>query len=236
MIAAYPNDEMISGIVRNYETHVPEDTRFVLSVQHTGTWFAISLIRLWKSAHFEELKLAVPERMKRGVKPDFFSHLHHHCDSRICELNDTVLQNHKTVLPVRDPLLSLITRQSRHPTWRHRYIVDGFCWMAEREDAENAHFYPVDLGDDADSRFRRTLAVAEHWGMPPVAEMGEFAKRWEKQNATGSNWMKVAYRNRRLSEICDQGLRNEIEYLQSCEGVIRPFLERQGYKDLIWWS
>lgn len=36
----------------------------------------------------------------------------------------------KTVIPIRDPMAAILTRETRHPQFRHFYIVDNFVSLA----------------------------------------------------------------------------------------------------------
>lgn len=141
----------------------------------------------------------------------------------------------KTVIPIRDPMAALLSREARHPQFRHFYIVDGFVALAtEFAKHPNVKFLPVDMTEDAATRRRLLSDVLEHVGKDPAtyaADLDNLAATWKPENVTPGNRFRDAYKAGdldRLQELLGPKWA-EVEYLRNMASIILPFLADLGY-------
>ncbi len=148
---------------------------------------------------------------------------------------------YKTIIPIRDPLACLLTREARAPQLRHFYIVDGFLEVIKRfADNPNVYFLPVDLYSDADNRrglIRRILIDCGIgvWGKNKEA-IDKTAIEWKRENITPNNRFREPYEKGDISKIKEMlGSKwAEVEHLKNHNGTIMPFLRNLGYGELLW--
>ena len=148
---------------------------------------------------------------------------------------------HKTIIPIRDPLACILTREARAPNLRHFYIVDGFLEVIKRyENHPNVIFFPVDLYEDVVDRADLLDNVLKHCGVSPEKEQSlvhETAYAWKKENSA-ENPFREPYEQGDIDKI--KGMMGaswaEVRYLKIHGGTIQPFLKRLGYdtKELLW--
>lgn len=149
----------------------------------------------------------------------------------------------KTVIPIRDPLACLLTREARAPNLRHFYIVDGFVEIIrELADHPNVVFFPVDLDLTFDERKKLLVDVVSHCGIDPVSVdtiLGDVATHWKKENVTPNNRFHEPYAAGDIGKIREWlGPKwAEVAHLKNMGGILTPFLSNLGYnekKTLIW--
>ena len=124
---------------------------------------------------------------------------------------------HRTIVPVRDPLLSVITaiQIGKHdPKLRVRAFED----LVELATLTKVEFLPVDLPDHREATLERIKPGAK--------------TNWKPSNSIGDCKMKRDYHEGEVEDIPD----DTWSYLLSREVILRPMLERIGYRDLLWWS
>lgn len=134
----------------------------------------------------------------------------------------------KVVVPVRDPLLSLISRQERHPDLDHTYIVKGFTGLGKLR----ATFIPVDLNRD---RKELLTGVLNEAGLGWAKYADDWVTSWPRKNSRKDYPLMDLYKKGDLGAIRKQ-IPMSLALLQSKESEIRPFLESQGYENLMWWT
>ena len=141
----------------------------------------------------------------------------------------------KTVIPVRNPVAAILSREARHPQLRHFYIVDGFLALAtELSKHPNVMFLPIDMTDDVAVRRKLLLDILVHCEIDPAphgAYLDEIATNWEPKNATPGNKFVEPYRNKDMDQLkLMLGPKyTEIEYFINMASVILPFLYSVGY-------
>jgi len=141
----------------------------------------------------------------------------------------------KTVIPVRNPLAAMLTREVRHPQLRHFYIVDGFIALAtEFAKHPNVKFLPIDMTEDVAKRRQLLLDVLIHCGIdatPHGALLDQMAEQWLPQNSTPGNKYTELYKQNDMEKIKFlMGAKwAEVEYFQNMSAVIMPFLADLGY-------
>ena len=138
---------------------------FLPTVRHSGTWF---IQRLFQAGGYQVVNLDASLFRRENIPPNGKAILHTHIDVNLPviealhakipkeayaiamqyyeHLNAPIIEAFAkalpTLIPMRDPLLSVITRHARHPEQApHTYLVDSW-----RRIPPGAFFIPVDLG------------------------------------------------------------------------------------------
>lgn len=231
-----------------------EDTILVATVQHTGTWFVLDMLK-----EHDEISNIIPfgELLEHecipspapGKKNIICTHIAAsfegiHPKELFKFLNPTILtpmvHYYTTVMTVRDPMRSLITRHLRHPDLDHKYIVDGFVYMANcKASGANVFFMPVDwIGEQVNSTRRGTIInMARYCDIGYTPSMEKAADEWfaPPYNVTAKSELKDSYQRGEI-DLVRRVLEEELEYLRSKGSVIRFFLESIGYRKLPWWT
>ena len=141
----------------------------------------------------------------------------------------------KTVIPIRNPMAAILSRETRHPQLRHFFIVDGFVTFAkEFKQHPNVKFLPIDMTDDVGIRRKLLSDVLVHCGIdatPHGALLDELAEKWEPKNATPGNKFKEPYEagDMKRLEFMLGPKWAEITYLKNMSAIIMPFLHELGY-------
>lgn len=143
----------------------------------------------------------------------------------------------KTVIPVRDPMAAILTRETRHPQFRHFFIVDGFVALAEEFARHpNVKFLPIDLfAGNVKKRAELLRDIVAHVGLNPAEHAGvinKWASSWEPKNITPGNPFKQMYEKRDLDALRKAlGPKwSEVRYLRNMAFIILPFLLGLGYE------
>lgn len=212
---------------------VRKNSVVVASVNHTGTWFLLRFLSSFPSSGGTEL-LEVHDALARnainersimyfhvGGVPDMWDWFEH--------LRDRL----PVLVPLRDPMQALITRQARHPFLDHSYQVDAFVKIATSD--HGLAFVPVDC-EEQDRLSVLTRAVTTSGWCLPNSHIETWASSWPVHNSVGCNTAeKQWYRDGNKT-----GLRStlsvEIDALLNSRDILIPFLKKQGYKELPWWS
>jgi hypothetical protein len=233
-----------------------KDLIFICSAQHTGTWFAIDALRNHPDAGtFMELKdMMDPARKDDEEKPGpMIVHTHYQAQrelgdgdaaagqpkwlrikSAICH---ALINSFPTVIPMRDPALSLITRAARHPDIDPEWVPLAFEELLSHGSAK---FLAVDLPWSTEKRIESLRSVMKHCGLDHTSSwVEEYAEKWEAPayNVTPPTPIKTAYM---------EGNKDSLMHLQAIypkavtelygrKAALRKNLEALGYKDLLWW-
>lgn len=228
----------------------------VVSVQHTGTWFLINFLKqhvmvravilledLYPGENLESIRSVsidrtVPDR-------DVVAHMHVTREGtpglgiRYGAMFRAIgCRDHNVLVPLRDPLRSVITREARVPGRDHSYIVSGFEELIQwqRQIHRMVYWVPIDLPFETQGRKALLDGVLRHCGLPGQLYVDRIARDWEPENVSaGAPEIKEAYQNRD-AEFLAARFPVEWDLLKQKEETIRPFLERFGYQDLLWWS
>ncbi len=221
---------------------------FVLSVQHTGTWFTIDMLR-WNPAitQFIELHnvLYANEAIERDGRPLIHVHLcdehaehpekFKHVTTPVAEAISTVAP---VIIPLRDPLLAMITRHVRQPDLDHSYIVRAFSAMAESSVlTKRCCFLPIDAREDETARRLRLRNVHEFLGLPWHDGLDEIATQWKAPayNVTPDHELKQAYHAGDLLAI-RRAMPVEFDLLRDNARLIGEFLRSKGYRTAFAWE
>ena len=79
------------------------------------------------------------------------------------------------------------------------------------------------------------LGAVENTGLAMLPQWVDSVNIDERINAAGSSWVYDAYQNRDTTAIKKE-MPNAWTILCAMQRTLRPFLERHGYTDLLWWK
>jgi hypothetical protein len=229
------------------------DVIFLPTVRHSGTWF---LQKMFQIGGFKVVNL---DRMLFGgecIPPNAKAVIHTHIDVNIPiikamharapksahqlalhhyqHLNEIMIESFSATLPtlspMRDPLLSIITRHARHPEQApHTYLATSWRYVPE-----SAFYVPVDLPFTVDERIGMVRSALAHCGVKPWPGVDKYARNWKPVNAVpGAVEARAAY-DRRDVGFFEKHFPQEMAALRSARNV-RELFEEQGYEDLLWW-
>lgn len=144
---------------------------------------------------------------------------------------------YRTVIPIRDPLNCLLTREARAPNLRHFYITDSFSEVAKRfMNHPNVEFLPVDLHmkSSVADRKKCLLSILSHLGI--AVEKHEYvindtAYEWKRENSISTNIYRESYEKGDIEKIkLLLGTKwAEVVHLKNHASTILPFMNSIGY-------
>lgn len=139
----------------------------------------------------------------------------------------------KVVIPLRDPLLCLMTANSRpHPA---DGIINGFVTLASWQ-LQNVFYVPVDLYANKDREQRLDLLnnLFTYLDLSKEPFLEEWAE-WPFRNTIRHRYNDLyhTYRKGRFEEI--RYLVPKAKILKRKRNTLQPFLESVGYQNLMWW-
>jgi hypothetical protein len=143
-------------------------------------------------------------------------------------------------IPLRDPLLSLMTRRNRRPDLPaddHLLVWEVAGRLLPLLDQTIPIFYaPIDLARSTEQRIQLLRGLCAHAGVSPELHSTDFGEKWPAGiNTSGQYAMKEAYINRDAGFI-KRGLGRDWIMLKNLEMTLQPWLERRGYSNLMWWD
>ena len=202
----------------------------VPSVNHTGTWFVLGFLSEHPSC-YEAVDIA-SVLARNSVNVGAAIHFHVGGSPQLWDAYDGLMETGRVIIPLRDPMLCLCTRQQRHPFLDHNYIVEGFKRLAETKDAT---FFPVDTDPSQRSDILCRVLTALDWPIDP-AYVDFWARTWARRNTVGENTSeKNLYRDGDYG-LLRKRLTPEFDNLLAARDTLVPFLKEQGYKELSWWN
>lgn len=223
------------------------DNVFVTSIQHTGTWFVLNFLKRFMPNIVHTFQVIDNYQIieKGSIIHCHFSGINTADFNKGLSLGGIVAlaSLFKTVVPVRDPLAAILTRESRHPEQRHFYIPEGFVHLSQTlQHHPNVKFLPIDLKMTQEQRYVLLKEVLEHVGIDPIPAhdiLMEISTEWNKENPTPGNRFVSLYEARDMDQITFLlgPKQAEVEYLKNSHVLIfTQFLEKLGYKreDLLW--
>ena len=224
---------------------------FCLSQIHTGT---VSVLA-WLSSHNDcDGVLLSTEVYGSKQEPATVYHEHVRPDAlfedKMSRSQIVMAWAHPTVIPLRDPLAALASYQHRAEVngqvdsvmyCPQLDVVDRWVCLAETEDrfegSKNIHWLPWDQAhvsaEKNPASFKASLwAIAQALGLRDQAP-SKAGLPWK--NGSGEYDLKAAYSSGDGDYLASH-LGAGYEYLVDSESLLRPFLERRGYANLLWWS
>jgi hypothetical protein len=219
------------------------------TVPHTGTHFMVEFFKQFQivqntvelvQLRKNEYKFAGNPYGFAGLYPDRTNLVYGHVYERELPTLLSLARWWKPIVPLRDPLAGLVTRQNRHPDQTHTHIVNAWLRLVEVVDELEPEYVPLDLLIKPEDRRDAMIRVVEKAKLGCGAwhtQALTWASQWpqNKHNSKGNYPLKEAYRAGDI-EALEGVLGHELTQLRLAEPVLRPFLEKQGYKDLLWWS
>lgn len=221
---------------------------FCLSQLHTGT---VSVLA-WLRAHEDcDGVLLSTDVYTSGSEPATVYHEHVRPDHQAadeCFMSRTQIVMawaHPTLIPLRDPLAALVSYHHRAEVsgqisglrYRPRLdIVDRWICLARAEplfkNFEHVRYFAWDIFQTKEDRCSRLWDMAQTLGLqdPAPSRAG-----LPQENSSGDYELKRAYRRRDQHHLAGM-MGAGYEYLVDSESILRPFLERRGYRDLLWWE
>ena len=140
------------------------------------------------------------------------------------------------IVPMRDPLAVAISHEVRGSKmewgwWEH--AVDAL-------DSHRAHYVALDRTRTNDGRLLDLMLIAATAGIGHFADTHcrEWAGHWaagrHRHEKSEDHALKAMYRARDLPGL-QAAIPDVFERLAGLERVLRPWLLRMGYRDLMWW-
>jgi len=230
---------------------------FLPTVYHTGTWFGLnflyqhSRVVCVQTGNMTDLtdiellcggKIILHSHMMGWRGNDLYGYgLASGRDRNAVRWEEvlTFMRAYPTISTIRDPLASLITRQKRHPGFSHKFIVDGFVELAKLS-AFGLFLVPVDLYAKKSPGERRGLLrkVLEIVGLPEEEYASSWAEKWPLHNSIPGlgGWDLHEYYAAGDVEPIIEAIPDDYAYLKSKIRILKPFLQKLGYEDLLWWN
>ncbi len=244
---------------------------FCLSPHHTGTWSTLAWISKHREVHglvtaahlFDALAKndECVHEMESGLMrdewhPQMVYHEHVKADGRekfmVNRTQVLIASVTPTVIPIRDPLATLISYQHRgekdgrvgtDPTWDPKtHMVDRWVRLAvtSRDVFKNfAHvrFLCWDLLGLMD-RFEivdHLVDISTDLGLVDALPSVKCARNMINNNNLGAYDLKRAYLKGDLDFINENVSNGGVLELMQNTDILRPFLEGLGYSKLMWW-
>lgn len=218
----------------------------VASVQHTGTWFILEFLRPFHKQIVEwrhvgsDTQVGPNDLLQVHVGMYLADDFEEHNEPKSVKFIKALMlasKSHPLVIPLRDPMLAMRTRERRHPWIHHGHIPEGMAalgvaypWLKH-----HAHFFPVDLPqkEGLPKRIIRLERLYEY-ALKKPAEGHEARKAikafsdWHKVNSTERT--EVGYS---MSELRERHPK-EMAMFGKWKPQIQFMLEDMGYRKLPW--
>lgn len=137
-----------------------------------------------------------------------------------------------TLSPLRDPLIGMIRAWHRESMrYPHDNIMDNYIHIAKRGNTLGVNFWrmePVDKQGFFNAVKAVGFSLPQEW-----VDSVDFETR--VNNTPGECSLREDYNNGDIKAIAKK-LPIPWRRLQENEPVLRPFYEKYGFKDLLWWS
>lgn len=249
------------------------------TVPHTGTWFMVEFFRSHPGvSNFVEIQVLqkasnlMPDGMagRPGLASDRINLIQGHFGYPVHEkLLLAFAAMCPLVIPLRDPLLGLISGKDREREDLEDSglrIAKAWLELAAKVDDERdfyqPFYLPLDLLTDGKyeipglakpfshkharlSKLVQALSVADLHDTEiddsirrsSFKHARKWAEEWphDQHNSRGMYPLKEAYLAGDVKKIRD-AMPKAYYFLEQAEDALRPMLEREGYRELMWWS
>ncbi len=205
---------------------------FCPTVQATGTMFLLNFFELITGNKDVSLPHALNEGFKHEVN---LVHIHVEWGGGYFpQINQMCARSH-VVIPIRDPLASVVRCGAvQTPEWSVSR-AKSFLELMVIGEAFNAIYLPVDLL--ASQSFGKRFEALNNI-LPDIYEgkkkylCNEWAYKWPIHNGRSYD-LKQLYQDKNVKELSNlPGWDTLIEN----KSILQPWLERIGYRDLLWWE
>lgn len=231
-------------------------TRYVLlsTLQSTGTWWVIDALR--KNPHVGGLAHVHNVMALRNgwvlrdgwtgnphneeISPDKITILYEHFENPPAVfyrwapqmISEYLMSALPTLSPLRDPLICMIRAWHREPQlYPYGRLMNAWIHMAQREDTLGVKFWRMEPFDHAGF-----IAAVQGVGIPSTAEWeGSLAPAIRINSTPGECDLRQAYADGDSATIAKR-LPQPWRRLRESEPILRPFLERCGFSNLLWWD
>lgn len=150
-------------------------------------------------------------------------------------------RKYRPIVPMRDPLLTAMSHQVRNSAMD----VANWALASVVMDAHVAHYLTLDLLNAEENRILGLRAALKAGGWEQgdsISHCRQWAREWDqilsdkdKSNTAGPNHLKQIYADGDFDRLSHE-MPERITALQKHERSLRPWLERMGYENLLWWS
>lgn len=212
----------------------------VASIQHTGTWFVVDFLKVFHDRLFFLMDLC--ELTDRVPTTRDLAQVHQGGKTRDSDkMRDRFLRlltmvGHPIVIPLRDPMLSLLSEKRRFPDSNPVYLAEQWvalsrCWQVV---GNQAMFFPIDLPLTKNRHVckKKLESLLDFCGVSPEMQdlysthINKFA-RWDRHNATV---IEDEYDPRKACSLVPEA----VGCLLGNRGSISPMLRAAGYPVLPW--
>lgn len=228
---------------------------FLATIQSTGTWWAINALKnhpeIGGASHVQTLM-----NFQNGwVLRDGWTGNPHN-DHLAPEGKTTLIYSHyggtpanfarwkpqnnyefmmlvtPTLAPLRDPLICMIRAWHREPPlYPYDFLMDGWIHVAKRADTLGVKYWRMEPFDQ--EGFLK--AVSDIGLSCPPDWVASLTPNVRINNTPGELGLHRNYENGNIAAI-EKKLPVPWRRLKENEPVLRPFLEKRGFKNLLWWS
>lgn len=211
----------------------------IASVKHTGTWFLVSLLQklgqgsIVPWAHSFEVGGGLPINWLHVHVPDYEDEEDEPRRYLEAALIDAfvVSGRYAVVIPVRDPVRSLITYRIRCGGGSLLHHARRFGTLARWwEELRHVHWFPVDLGGFSDRAASISVLARYVKHATNPEKFVELASSWEPENVTppDGSGLREAYAAEDL-DVIEEEFADELALLRSDERLLR-FYGALGYR------
>lgn len=166
-----------------------------------------------------------------------FTHFMYHLD-RMQDIWE--FQPCHTVVPMRDPLASLLTfsgynTDQQKESLRIARRMEEFLRALQLQEHRPVVYVPVDLERTKQERIENLRAASN--GIVEEEKILEWAEEWPVHNTRGEYGPKLWYKERDLEKVkAHLHVDGRWQQLEQYGDKVRPYLEQIGYKDLMWYD
>ncbi len=215
---------------------------FSPSVPSTGTNFIRHFFSLHQKVHMRRLDMILRGEVNiDNLNSDIlvFTHFMYHLD-RMQDIWD--FQSCHTVVPMRDPLASMITfsgytSQEQQQALRIERKMEEYYRALELQEYRPVIYVPVDLYSERTFEERKKLLVEASNDLVSEADCIKWAEEWPVHNTRGDYGPKRWYQAGDIEKVkAHLEVDGRWKQLKQNENKVRPYLEQLGYKELMWYD
>jgi len=235
---------------------------FLATVQHTGTWFLMGLFETHPQLRHTQLIDVIFGTNQLGLHRPTVIHAHMSENDVVLEklvaagredciqarnfyrdwnnpLVEMLARKCPTVIPMIDPLKSMIERHRRHPNFApHTYLVENWNHIVEKwwhgNEVADPFFQPIELEQPFEKRLEQVHNLVRHCGLEPWPEIELYVREWGGKNTTTMGADVAAKYDSRDVAYMEATFPAEMALLRE-SGNLKLLFEEHGYKELMWW-
>lgn len=230
------------------------------TLQSTGTWWAINALRkhpeIGGLAHTNNLMALLnnwPLRDRwagnphgEAIAPEGqFTLLYEHYGATVSPFyrwypqtaSEITMLVTPTLSPLRDPLLCMIRAWHREPPlYPYDWLLDAWIQMAKRDDTLQIKFWRMEPFD-SQSFINAIIGVGLSPGYPQSYYdwFNSLTPNDRINDTPGECDLREHYKNGNVLMI-EKTLSSPWRRLRESQPILRPFLEKYGFTDLLWWD